>query len=145
MSDKRVVKISKPCPMSLSKMTSFDGTFYCKSCSKDVTDFRGLSANELKNQVFDNVCGVFDEEQVQPIRFSRYKKTIFSVLTLVSLLGFSVNPVNAKDVQLQSGIENQLSIADADGEKKKKKKRKKRWNPFKKKKKVFNPVGCPSF
>ena len=148
--------LSSPCPMAISRLKNGKGGFDCSSCGKSVIDFRGQSEEELKRNYTEGTCGIFDEVQLQPVKMSSWKWRWFKALTVASLIGFNVQPIQANPTP--SNIEMFSKGGNKEKKKKKKdnnesktnndkvkKKRKKGWwNPFKKKQK-FQPVGCPSF
>lgn len=146
-STQQKVTLQKPCPVAMSSLKGVNRNFYCNSCSKTVVDFRGQSFNEIRSKSNGETCGVFDENQVAPIQFSKSRKVLFTALTLASLIGFNITPVRADTSSNHINSVNLVSSSlDKDKKKEKEaKKKKKRWNPFRKKKKIFTPVGCPSF
>lgn len=101
MVDKQI-HIENPCPMSLNKMKTADG-FYCKSCSKTIIDFRNKSVDEIINVDSDITCGIFSEEQVSTPTFSFKYKILFRALTLLSIIGFNVKPLNAQTIPPKKG------------------------------------------
>ena len=152
------IHIENPCPMSLHKMKTTDG-FYCKSCSKTIVDFRDKPLNEKINIDSDITCGIFSEEQVSTPTFSFRYKIVFRALTLLSIIGFNVKPIQAQSipptkdttitksdtanvnytigkVKIQEKPEDKLYTIE---------KPKRKW--FRRKKKIVGrtSTGCPSF
>lgn len=147
--------LSKPCPIALSRLKIGPKGFDCASCGKSVVDYRGKTTTALKTEYSKGTCGIFNEDQLAPIKMSLWNKYLFKTLTLVSLIGFNVQPISANTINTTSNSSEAMLFEEEEKKEKKdqkkekeeaKKKRKKAWwNPFKKKKKKFTPVGCPSF
>ncbi len=132
--------------MAIGAVKKKDGEFHCKSCSKNLVDFRGKSYSEIKTNSTPETCGIFNKSQIKPYtNYNYYKKSAFKALTILSLIGFNVSPLsaNAYSSSTKEKIEN-LKEKEKEKSKKKKKERKKIWNPFRKKKR-FPAIGCPSF
>ncbi len=160
MNEPSKIRIEHPCPMVLSKMKTEDG-FYCKSCAKNIVDFRGKSQTEIKREFKENQCGIFDEQIVSTPTFGFKYKFLFKTLTLLSLIGFNIKPLYAQETKKQKDslqINNDtlrqpvigkitiepkrdtLLIMDPDDMKHKKRRF------FRRKKKVVGrTIGCPSF
>jgi hypothetical protein len=97
------LRIDNPCPVLLSRMSKTDSGFSCKSCKKEVIDFRDKTPEEINRSMGKDACGVFHTSQLsqQPER-SFFRKGIFALLTVFSFLGFNVSPVNAAPIQQRS-------------------------------------------
>jgi hypothetical protein len=139
------LRIDKPCPMLLNRMDKNGNNFTCKSCKKEIIDFRGQTPQEIAEKLAKNTCGIFHADQLPgQQKMSFFRHTVFYALTVLSFLGFNVSPMNAAPLQ-QNRPSGQLEINqtpsagndDKDKDKKKKKKRgKKRERPT---------IGTPSF
>jgi hypothetical protein len=91
------VSIEKPCSESWAQMNDLGQARFCASCQKCVTDFTQMSDRAivqfLQNQRGE-VCGRFNQSQLERDLFSvelkqnKYLSTLFS-MTLASTLGFS--------------------------------------------------------
>lgn len=100
METKNRLRIENPCPFAPTRMNKDGENFFCKSCSKTITDFRGKTADEIKCSINATTCGIFTADQLpgqQKMTFLR--QTLFYGLTLLSFLGFSVKPVSAQTTQ----------------------------------------------
>lgn len=91
------LKIEKPCPMYLPDAKKSGDYHDCKSCSKQVRDFRGMSAEQILAEYKPGMCGTFNAEQLPgqlPLSFSR--SLLLYSLMLISFLGFQVSPITAQ-------------------------------------------------
>jgi hypothetical protein len=152
--------IENPCPMILARIQK-EGDFYCKSCKKDIIDFREKSDKEIIEKSKDGVCGIYNEDQVTTTNYGFRKRFLFQLLTVLSFIGFNVKPIQAqetpkktepikvaKDTLREPVIgkikldpkRDTLLMSDPDLEKPKKK-----WFRRKKKKVTGRTIGCPSF
>lgn len=136
------LRIDKPCPVLLSRMANNGNTLNCKSCQKEVIDFRNKTPEEIKALLTANTCGIFRNEQLSaPPRMTFFRKGVFAALTVLSFLGFNVGPVNASPARpVRTGITASSGTFDEKEKKPKSKKKKKH-----KKTKEFKTIGCPSF
>jgi len=132
--------------MYIGNMRKKGGEFQCKSCSENIIDFRGISFIEIKKKSKPETCGIFNKNQVEPqTNYNHYKKFVFKVLMILSIIGFNVSPLSDNTYLLNANEKVEIkNEKEKEKSKKEKKKRKKRWNPFRKKKK-FPVIGCPSF
>lgn len=114
---KKMITIPKPCSENWDAMQELEKSRFCATCQKCVIDFTILSDNEILkiiNTKNANICGRFNEKQINRVLKTpntyniRYTKTFFS-LTLASFLGFQ-NNIHAKPF-LKTHIE-QLSKKD---------------------------------
>lgn len=137
------LRVENPCPMLLSRMSTGDGCFECKSCKKEVIDFRNKSSEEIKDLSTPETCGIFTIDQLpgqQKMGFSR--KAVFYALAFCSFLGFNITPVQASTKSFnQTGIPVFSATVAKEKETEKPKKKKK----SKKAKKAYTTIGCPSF
>ena len=142
------LRIDNPCPMMLGRMDKNGDNFACKSCQKEVIDFRNKSTEEIANTITRNTCGVFYTHQLTAQqRMSAFRQTMFYALTVLSFLGFNVSPFNAAPVQQNLTERPEIKSTSGNGknddEKKQKRKTKKQIKRMKKHK--FTTMGCPSF
>jgi hypothetical protein len=147
------LRIDNPCPMLLSRMSKTDSGFSCKSCKREVIDFRDKTPEEIATAITADTCGIFNNSQLAAApKHSLFRKGIFAALTVLSFLGFNVSPVNAAPVRssgamiTQSGAgqdekENASLSKKTSGSAAKPKPKKKSH----KKTKEFKTIGCPSF
>lgn len=128
------LRIDSPCPVLLSRMTNNGDTFSCKSCKKEVIDFRNKTPEEIRLLITENSCGIFNPEQLTVVpRLSFSRQLLFTSLTVLSFLGFNVSSVQAaQPISSQKTEMTQLSYHDdkdkeKDREKRKKARRHRRW------------------
>jgi hypothetical protein len=88
--------IENPCPMILARIKK-DGDFYCKSCSKEIIDFRNKSNEEIISQSKDGSCGIYNEDQVTKTHYGIRKRFLFQLLTIFSFIGLNVKPLQAQE------------------------------------------------
>ena len=152
--------IENPCPMILARIKK-DGDFYCKSCSKEIIDFRDKSNEEIIANSKEGVCGIYNEDQVTTTKYGFRKRFLFQLLTVFSFIGLNVKPLQAqetpkktepikvaKDTIREPVIgkikidpkRDTLLLTDPDETKPKKK-----WFRRKKKNVKGRTIGCPSF
>ncbi len=100
---KKMITIPKPCSENWDAMQELEKARFCAPCQKCVIDFTIVSDNEILkviNTKNANICGRFNEKQINRVLKTpntyniRYTKTFFS-LTLASFLGFQ-NHIHAK-------------------------------------------------
>lgn len=112
-----MITVPKPCSENWDAMQELEKSRFCTTCQKCVIDFTILSDSEILkiiNTKNANLCGRFNEKQINRVLKTpntyniRYTKTFFS-LTLASFLGFQ-NHIHAKPF-LKTHIE-QLSKKD---------------------------------
>jgi transposase-like protein len=103
------LRIDNPCPfVPLNRNKNANG-YYCKSCNKTVVDFRNKTIEEIKCTVNKDTCGIFTINQLpgqQQMKLS--KRVFFFCLTVLSVFGFSVKPIQA-----QTTTNNKDSVAVA--------------------------------
>lgn len=141
--------LNSPCPVVINRLKKDGNNFNCSSCNKKVTDYRNQSLAEVKSSIKKGECGIFDEEHITPIKKSISYHFLFKVLTILSFIGFNVQPINAQtqnndSTSTNTTINYQSKTTGAQLEKSKPKKSK-RILFFWRKKQKFAPVGCPSF
>lgn len=160
LSSNKTLRISSPCPMSLNSLKNNNGDNYCKSCSKNIVDYRGKSWEELLTIYQKGSCGIFDQKEIADgIQWIWYKKILFYGLSFLSILGISVKPVfsqsnktttttdsvwiDTKPAPKECVNENQLNSNSTENPKAKPKNNKGIFR--KKKKKKYRALGCPDF
>jgi hypothetical protein len=152
--------IENPCPMILNRIKK-EGDFYCKSCSKEIIDFRNKSSEEIISKSKDGSCGIYNEDQVTKTHYGIRKRFLFQLLTIFSFIGFNVKPLQAQETpkktqpinlskdSIQKPVigriaidpkRDTLLIPEND-----KVKPKKKWFRRKKKNVKGSTIGCPSF
>lgn len=89
----------EPCPMLLLRMKKKNGAYYCQSCAKTITDFRGKSEEEVKALFAPGMCGIFDKTQLKPVHYSFRQKWLFPVMVFLAFLGMTVKPLKAQQVK----------------------------------------------
>lgn len=82
------IKILNPCPKEFNDLQNLAcGNKFCDSCVKKIYDFTSKTKAEIK-KVYDanegNICGIFTQEQITPIKNKLYYKWLarfaFSIL-----------------------------------------------------------------
>ena len=152
--------IENPCPMILARIKK-EGDFYCKSCSKEIIDFRDKSNEEIIANSKNGVCGIYNENQVTTTHYGFRKRFLFQLLTVLSFIGLNVKPLQAQETPKKTepiNLSNDsiqkpeigriaidpkrdtLLITEND-----KVKPKKKWFRRKKKNVKGSTIGCPSF
>ncbi len=145
--------INNPCPASLKKIKT--NNFYCKSCCKNIVDFR-KNTNEELNAYFisnksKNICGVFNENQVTVPKKSMVYNIKYFALVFLSFLGFHVSPIYSQNNDSLKKKNNSFEISkenqtvNNNTKNKPYKKVKKRKAFFRKNKKTRTVTGCPAF
>ncbi len=94
--EKNCITVEHPCPMSVFRLKTKDGYFYCNSCSKNIVDFRDRSVEEIKKLATKDTCGIFYTSQLHQPKFSFATSLKFFALTICSILGMQVSPLNAQ-------------------------------------------------
>ncbi len=144
-----------PCPVAAFRLKQKDEGHYCKSCHKTLKDFRESTTEEIISQCDENTCGIFYSDQVVTPTFNFGYRIKFLLMTMLSVFGLNVSPLNAqkknKMVAIPSSSQRQIE------------KDKQHPNPparfepikldqiktnqiqRKKKKKAYRTIGCPSF
>ena len=142
------IQVHKPCPVQLRNMDKLQGCYFCKSCEKQITDFRNLSNGEIIDQITPNTCGIFDSDQLNQSKIPFFRKIIYYVLSLISLLGFNI-PSNFAQVSSsqKDSIKKVVKPIDNPNFKLEKKKPSKAYRRHRKKykKRKYQVIGTPSF
>lgn len=104
------IKIITPCNQDWAQLSTAEGGRFCESCNKTVTDFTGLSDQELISviaQTNGNSCGRFHisqlNRQITPIQQNTFKYNFKKLLTPLLFLPF-VNPSDAHSAALKQSI-----------------------------------------
>jgi|GEM_PF-967876 len=147
------LRVDKPCPVLLTRMTKDGQNYFCKSCSKTVVDFRDKTKDEIKRSINKDTCGIFTNDQLQgQQKTSILRQTLFYFLTVLSFFGFSVRPVSAqttktkKDtVSLDFNTQPQDTVRTSKTIMKESIPETNRKVLYRKKKKKYRTVGTPSF
>lgn len=90
------IHIENPCPFVPKEGNKTEKGFYCKSCRKNIIDFRNQDKEDIQRQLTPDTCGVFDSDQVTTGHLSLLKRILFRGLTVVSFLGFHISPVQSQ-------------------------------------------------
>lgn len=149
------LRIENPCPFLLIKMKKDGQNYFCPSCSKTVIDFREKNVEELKSSISADICGIFNSDQLPgQKRMTIFRKMMFSYLTVLSFLGFSVKPFS---IQAQAKPDNDTTIVKKESEKgieisdstvvkpNQNRKTKEKRLFRRKKKQTYRINGCPAF
>ena len=150
-----IITVENPCPVAAFRLKQKPGGLYCKSCHKTLKDFRESTTEEINSQCDENTCGIFYNDQVVTPTFSIGYRIKYLLLTVLSVLGLNVSPLQAQKknnmVAIPSSSQRQIE------------KDKQHPNPparfepikldqiktnqiqRKKKKKAYRTIGCPSF
>jgi hypothetical protein len=153
------LRVERPCPVLLIRMKKNGEDYFCKSCVNKVVDFRGKGELKKDEVSGEDLCGIFDLNQLPAQREMSFKsKSLFYALAFCSFLGFNIQPAFSQDTlkidiqgqEVKVPDSNEVSVPDSlsydheeSGESKIRRKQKRRgW--FKKKKK-YHAVGTPSF
>lgn len=87
---KEIIKIPNPCSQRFDNFSKTEKGGFCRSCQKEVIDFRTMSPNEISNYFLNNPgksCGIFKSNQLTPSEIFHRKAKFSSFLTL-GLVGF---------------------------------------------------------
>lgn len=88
------------CPEDRSKMQKVGGGFNCEACSRVITDFRGMSNEEIMEVIRQRggkTCGILRSSQViNPVR-SNIETLFRAAFVFVFLLGLSTTSAIAQD------------------------------------------------
>lgn len=157
------MKVYQPCPIYLSKRNKTEGGYFCSSCDKCIVDFRGKSMEEIKAVATPDTCGIFTRDQLSSVPVMPLpRRVVFSLLTVVSFLGFHIQPVRAQqEPNLPRETPSQAVKTDPSGERKvapqtctapvkEEKKETEQTNDRRKGRKsrrreTFRVTGCPAF
>jgi hypothetical protein len=80
MTTKHKIIIPEPCHEDWNKMTPNDNGRFCKSCSKNVVDFRNMLPDEIQMyfQQYSNVCGKFNNSQLDSLTIQIPNRVLYS-------------------------------------------------------------------
>lgn len=137
--------------MPVDKFNQNNNSFYCKSCNKELIDFREKTSHEIADKIScKEICGIFYSDQLfQPV-FPFKFKLYFAVLTLFAFLGFNVKPVSAQTLKADSIVSKAVrekagEAIQKNQEDKLKAKKKEKTKYGNRKKNKFRVIGTPSF
>ncbi len=136
-----MASIEKPCPIQKNQLTKTgDNCYFCSGCKENVIDFRNSSQSEIDSYRGQKICGIFNNNQLtHKANFSFRKKITFRLLGVLSLIGFTIHPVQASTLTINENYgESASKLQNQEPGKKKKKKKKS-------KEKTFKTIGCPAF
>lgn len=155
--------IENPCPMRLQRMKQEGENYHCKSCGKNLVDFRQKSSSEIRATIQPGICGIFNRSQL-PAQQSQslVGKLLFYALAFVSVLGFPVKPLKAQSGEFKKTRQSsqmpfpEVSYGETNSseslfgseftlQKDKPKCKNKKWRKKKKKKREYRTIGTPSF
>lgn len=80
------------CPENVGEMIQENGKFNCQSCSRLITDFRGMSNEEIADEIARNsgkTCGVLESNQIVNPERSRFNALFRMAFAAVFILGLS--------------------------------------------------------
>lgn len=161
------LQLDAPCPMIMAILKGKKkNKLYCKSCKKQLVDFREMAQPEILDylQANKNSCGIFYEDQLKIRPFNWREKAFFKLLVAASFLGFAVQPIHAQNLEtapqelqvkaplkkLKNEQKTTLKTVSETTEKKekrsnvtKKKRRRRRFRLFRRKR--VHTGGCPAF
>ena len=76
------ISIPKPCHEDWNQMKSQTNGRFCGSCSKNVVDFSGMKANEIRDYFIihqnERVCGRFEKQQLDSLVISIPRQVLIS-------------------------------------------------------------------
>ena len=106
------ISISKPCTEQFNAFNKTDKGGFCKSCQKEVVDFRRMSDKQLTNYFKNksgNTCGYFDTSQLMrdlPIQDVKQSKRLpFLKVAAVAFLSLtSLHHVQAQEQKTKTEI-----------------------------------------
>lgn len=144
-------KVDSPCPVALFRLQKEGKDFFCTGCMKSVVDFRNSTQDEIRKAAQEGTCGVFHPHQLKSTSSnSRLQSILFYVLWIASVVGFQVKPLHAQQATPPDSlhVHGKCNVEPANKETEQQQEVravKKRKSLFRKKKKNFRTVGCPSF
>lgn len=148
----KLIDLHSPCPMSLKSIEN--NSFQCKSCNKQILDLRNKSPEEIRREFKGtNICGIFNENQIQKRTFSFSYRLRFTLLTIIAYFGFNVKPIIAQsELKHETQNEHTFTVSpekpkQTEAQNEEKKQKRKNFFRARKNKKVkqFRFTGCPSF
>jgi hypothetical protein len=121
------ISIENPCSEDWSKMTATDKGAFCMSCSKEVVDFTGRAAPEIRSLLAEsmnkdkNVCGRISPMQMNVLNadFEKWQTNqesfravwIFSLIAVFGLTLFSCQNSASKEIVNQINVQATEMIA----------------------------------
>lgn len=148
------LRIDRPCPMLLSRMSPTADGFHCRSCNHATVDFRGLSPDEIREKLRPGMCGIFTADQIPAQRaLTGRGLRAFRLAVVLSFFGFRVSPVAAADGALltpspTAAVATVDADMEADGDaadRDDRPRRKRLFHRFRRNKVKGRLAGCPSF
>jgi hypothetical protein len=117
------ISIPKPCHESWQQMTPAAQGRHCAQCCKTVTDFTGMTNNQIVNYLAtaNNVCGRFDKQQLGSLNHVLYtddlpatggwKRLALALSLITSTLSFKAI-AQTQPVNVEQGPQVKLTEAD---------------------------------
>jgi hypothetical protein len=143
-------------------MSKSDEGYLCSSCNKCVVDYREKTVEEIKATLKPGDCGIFSSHQLtNQKRYSGYRRFAFGFLVFLATLGFNVKPLKAQtdiqadstDTEVPDSVYENIWLGEVEPAKRNKNikraetsthhKPKRRW--FRRKRYIYDTMGCPSF
>lgn len=118
MSGIKSISIPQACHESWQQMTPVSHGRHCQNCCKTVTDFTGMSNDEIINYLSGNrnVCGRFDEQQLNRVNNQFYTENLQvagswkRLALLLSLIGSTIvfkGNAQTKPVTVEQGTKDE--------------------------------------
>ncbi|MES2591204.1 MAG: hypothetical protein V4608_04915 [Bacteroidota bacterium] len=103
------LKIEKPCPMLLARMSKDqNNTIFCKACKKNIVDFRDKSLDEILSSITKETCGIFNSNQLKgQSNMTFLRQLLFYGLMILSFFGCNVRPINISNKSNDTTLEKQ--------------------------------------
>ncbi len=82
------IQLSYQCPKTVGELTLCNSDWYCNGCSKVITDFRGMTEQQIIDVIVTNSqihCGIFDAGSIAVVPQTRWKKYFSAVLLTFGL------------------------------------------------------------
>ena len=94
-------QINNSCPMANFRIDDNNGVRHCGSCNRTIIDFSNMSPQEIANHFTNNktACGIFNSDQVIVPNHGFAYQAKYSLLVLISVIGFNVSPLKAQNTQ----------------------------------------------
>lgn len=93
------MQIKAPCPFQPRVSNQVEGGFHCNKCQRKVHDMRGQEIIDWSEWENGRRCGIFREDQLETVPFSKWKKIYFQWLIFISFLGWNAGPVQAQTTE----------------------------------------------
>jgi len=104
-----MIQISYDCPESVSDMPKTECGLYCKTCSKDIYDFRGKSIDEISKIRLEDPtisCGVFDKEVASADTRTTVQNFFRIAFAAIFVLGFNASTLFSQSIDnLDSSVQ----------------------------------------